>query len=148
MREALLQPLSALLAIAAGVSFVTQGAVNARLRGELGSAAWAAFASYLGGTLVMAAALLAMRAAWPELQRATWWSWTGGLLGAAYVLIVIALLPRLGAAALLALFVLGQMLGSLLFDATGAFGLARHPVDVARLAGVALLVAGVVLVRR
>ena len=41
------------LAVGAGVSFVFQQAVNANLRGELGSIWWAGFVSYLGGTLVM-----------------------------------------------------------------------------------------------
>lgn len=148
MRDALLQPLAFALAVVAGLSFVTQGVVNARLRSELGSPSWAAFASYLGGTVVMAIVLVASRAAWPPLARVSWWGWSGGLLGAIYVLVVIALLPRLGAATLLALLVLGQMLGSLLFDAAGAFGLPRHPIDLGRIAGVAFLIAGVVLVRR
>ena len=41
----------ALLAVAAGVSFVVQASVNAKLRADLGSPSWAAFWSYLGGTL-------------------------------------------------------------------------------------------------
>ena len=45
----------ALLAVGSGVSFVIQQAVNADLRSALGSAAWAGFISYLGGTLCMLA---------------------------------------------------------------------------------------------
>ena len=39
-----------LLALGAGVSFVFQQAVNANLRLDIGSAWWAGFVSYLGGT--------------------------------------------------------------------------------------------------
>ena len=51
----------ALLAVGAGVSFVMQQAVNADLRSTLGSAAWAGFISYLGGTLCMLALAVALR---------------------------------------------------------------------------------------
>ncbi|HEX3551523.1 MAG TPA: DMT family transporter [Candidatus Elarobacter sp.] len=139
------------LAVVAGISFVVQAGVNARLRVALGSPNWAALASYAGGTLVMALVVLALREPAPALAavaRAPWWAWLGGLFGAVYVVVIILLLPRLGAAALLALFVLGQMLASLAFDQLGAFGVPKHPVDATRVAGVLMLVAGVALLRR
>jgi len=151
MRPALQIAVFAVLAVSAGISFVVQGGVNARLRGALGSPNWAALASYAGGTLVMAIVVLAARDPLPSLAafaRSPWWAWLGGLFGAVYVIIIILLLPRLGAAALLALFVLGQMLASLAFDQVGAFGVPRHPVDALRIAGVLMLVGGVVLIRR
>ena len=139
------------LAVVAGISFVVQGGVNARLRGALGSPNWAALISYAGGTLVMALVVLAARDPLPTLAavvRSPWWAWLGGLFGAVYVVIIILLLPRLGAAALFALFVLGQMIASLAFDQVGAVGVPRHPIDALRVAGVLMLVAGVVLIRR
>lgn len=139
------------LAALAGASFVVQAAVNSQLRGALGSACWASFVSYLGGTLVMLAVIVAMREPLPSLEAAaksSWLSWTGGLFGAIYVVITILLLPRLGAATLLALFVTGQMLASLAFDHYGLLGLARQPADLPRLLGALLLVVGVVLIRR
>ena len=68
-------------ALAAGVSFVFQQAVNANLRGEISSAWWAGFVSYLGGTIVMLLIALALREPWPSMQviaRSHWLSWTGG----------------------------------------------------------------------
>ena len=58
------------LALLAGISFVFQQAVNANLREELGSAWWAGFVSYLGGTIVVLAVALALRepAGWVERQ--------------------------------------------------------------------------------
>jgi transporter family-2 protein len=56
-------------------------------------------------------------------------------------------LPRLGAATVLALIVVGQMLGALAFDHFGLLGLPQHPASLARLAGAAFLLFGVVLVR-
>jgi transporter family-2 protein len=138
------------LATGAGVSFVFQQAVNANLRGEIGSPWWAGFISYLGGTLAMLAAIAVLREPWPTaaaMSRASWMSWTGGLFGAIYIAISILLLPRLGAALVVALIVLGQMLGALAFDHFALLGVPENPISLTRLAGAALLVAGVVLIR-
>jgi transporter family-2 protein len=151
MRQAVQFGTLALFALVAGVSFVLQASVNARLRTALGSPNWAALASYAGGTVVMALVVLLARDGIPSaaaFRAAPWWSWTGGLLGAVYVVIIILLLPRLGTAALIALFVLGQMIASLAFDNFGLFGVPKQPIDAARIAGALLLVAGVALIRR
>jgi transporter family-2 protein len=141
----------ALLATLAGASFVMQSTVNASLRASLASPYWAAFVSYAGGTLVMAFVLLAAREASPSaasLRSAPLSVWTGGLWGAVYVVIIILLLRRMGAAPVLSLFILGQLLASLVFDHFGLLGLTRRPIDASKLLGVALVVAGAVLVRR
>jgi bacterial/archaeal transporter family-2 protein len=139
-----------LVALSAGVSFVFQQAVNSNLRLELGSAWWAGFVSYLGGTIAMLVAALALREPAPSLAiaaRSHGMSWTGGLFGAIYIAISILLLPRLGAATVIALIVAGQMIGSLAFDHFGFFGLPVHHVTFPRIAGVLFLLAGAVLVR-
>jgi transporter family-2 protein len=142
--------LFATAAAGAGVSFVMQQAVNADLRSSLGSAAWAGFVSYLGGTLCMLA-LAAVLRDWPPpvaaMPGSHWWAWSGGLFGAIYIAVSILLVQRLGAAGFIALLVGGQMLASLAFDHFGLFGLPRQPLDMPRLLGAALLVAGVALVK-
>lgn len=140
-----------LLGVAAGVCFVSQQAVNARLRIGLHSVYWSAFASYAGGTFAMAIVLLVLREGLPstaQVRSAPWWTWTGGGLGAIYVVTAILLLPRIGAAATVGFIVLGQMLASLLFDRTGALDLPIHAITPARLLGSALLILGAFLVRR
>src|SRR5580704_6710727 len=139
-----------LLAAGAGVSFVFQQAVNANLRAEIGSPWWVGFISYLGGTLAMLAVVVPLCEPWltgPTIARTSWMSWTGGIFGAVYIAISIMLLPRLGAAMVVALIVLGQMLGALAFDHFGLLGVPENPISVPRIAGAALLVAGVVLIR-
>ncbi len=139
-----------LLGIGAGVSFVTQQALNAELCGYLGSATWAAFISYCGGVITMAVVLLVMRTPWltaSSVAKSSWWLWIGGFFGAIYIVAAIVLLPRLGATTVVALIVAGQMLASLVFDQLGILGLVHHPVSLPRLAGAVLLIAGVVLIR-
>jgi bacterial/archaeal transporter family-2 protein len=138
------------LAVAAGVSVAIQQALNADLRASIGSASWAAFISYLVGSLTLAAALLAMREPWLSavaVAKSSAWSWAGGVFGTIYILVSILLLPHLGAATVVALLVTGQMLGSLVFDHYGLFGLTPHSLDLFRLAGASLLIAGVILIR-
>jgi transporter family-2 protein len=135
----------------AGVSFVIQQAVNARLRTDLGSPWWAGFVSYAGGTLVMAIAILVLRERWVLAEaalRAPWWAWTGGFFGAVYIAVSIVLVPRLGTATVVALIVTGQMASSLAFDNFGLFGVPRVPIDLSRVLAAAFLVTGVVLIRR
>ena len=96
----------ALLAVGAGVSFVMQQAVNADLRSALGSAAWAGFVSYLGGTLCMLVLAAALRDGVPSaaaVLRSNWWAWSGGFFGAIYIAISILLVPRLGTTTFVAL---------------------------------------------
>jgi transporter family-2 protein len=139
-----------LLALFAGVSFVVQQAVNSNLRVEIGSAWWAGFVSYLGGAIVMLAMVVLMRA--PMLSpgvvsTSTWWSWTGGLFGAIYIAISILLLPRLGAFAVIALIVVGQLVTSLVFDHFGILNVPQYSISITRMLGGVFLLAGAVLIR-
>jgi transporter family-2 protein len=56
--------------------------------------------------------------------------------------------PRLGITFFLMVAIAGQLAMALMLDRLGAFGLARVDVSPARLAGVALVLAGCFLVRR
>ena len=142
--------LLALLALAAGISFVLQQAANANLRIEIGSAWWACFFSYLGGTLFMLAALILIHE--PLLSatltlRSSWWSWSGGLFGAIYIAISILLLPRLGIFTVVALIVCGQLVTSLVFEHFGFLHVPLHPISTTRIIGAIFLLIGVVLIR-
>lgn len=135
----------------AGVSLVVQQLLNANLRAALNSAAWSGFVSYLAGLACMALLAAALRDPVPAASvaaRLPWWAWSGGVFGALFVGLAIYLVPQLGAATFIALLVAGQMLGSMAADHVGLLGLAQRPVDLPRLVGAALLVGGVVLIRR
>jgi len=139
-----------LLIVGAGVSLAFQQILNANLRIELGSAWWAGLISYLVGTLAMLAVAIASGGPWLSATmaaRTSWVSWTGGIFGAIFIATAILMVPRFGAATVLALIVVGQMLGSLTFDHFGLLGIPQHPANPIRLAGAAFLILGVVLIR-
>jgi transporter family-2 protein len=143
--------LPAFLAIVAGVSVVIQQALNANLRSALHSAAWSGFISYAVGLACMALLVLALRDPAPAVSvaaRIRLWAWSAGVFGAIFIGLGILLVPQIGAATFIALVVTGQMLASITFDHFGWLGLTQRPVDAPRLIGVALLIGGVVLIRR
>jgi transporter family-2 protein len=139
------------LALGLGVLLPVQAGVNAQLRVTLGAPLSAALVSFLVGTAALAAAALAARVPVPlpgVMGHAPWWHWSGGVIGALYVLGAVVLAPKLGAATLIAAVVAGQMLSSLVLDHFGWVGFAEQPVTPARLVGAALIIGGVVLVQR
>ena len=138
------------LAALAGAALPLQAGVNAQLATWVGGPIRASAVSFAVGTVVLAALALALVKAWPAPARlgdAPWWVWVGGALGALYVASTVAAAPRLGAVTLVAAVVAGQALASLVLDHFGVAGFPEHPITPGRIVGLALLVAGVLLVR-
>ncbi len=136
-----------LVAVLIGAVLPLQGLVNARLGTHIGGPVAAAFVSFLVGSAVLGLYLLATRTP-ITLQgsfRLPAWIWIGGAFGALYVACFTLLVPRIGAAGMICLAVLGQVTASLLLDQYGVLQ-APKPVDAVRIAGALLVLAGVVLV--
>jgi transporter family-2 protein len=134
-----------------GVALAMQVGLNSMVRLHVGSAAGAALINFLVGTVALAAAMLLMRAPVPsaaQLGGIPWWGWLAGLAGASYVAGSAVIGPMIGGAAFIALIVAGQMAGALALDHYGALGFPERPVTALRLAGVALVVLGVVILSR
>ncbi len=137
-----------LLAIVVGAGLTLQVGMNATIGTTVGSPLLASVLNFVIGTVALGAVALASGARLAPGTAATVpaWAWFGGLFGAAYVASVTVLGPRLGAVALLALVLLGQMAAALVVDHFGIVGFPEHAISLSRLVGVVLLVAGVVLV--
>ena len=142
------------LGLLAGAVLPMQGAINAQLREELDAAVSVGAVSFIVATLAMAGALLVSLSGRDSrlpraegLRGAPWWAWLGGLCGAGYVVSVFVSIPEVGVASTVALTIAGQQVASLLVDRHGLFRLTRRPIPPRRLTGVALLLAGVVLIQ-
>jgi transporter family-2 protein len=137
-------------AILVGAGLTIQVGMNATVRLTLGSPVIATIVNFGVGlaALVLLAVATGARVVPGSAASVPAWAWFGGLLGAAYVAATTVLGPKLGAAALLALTLAGQMVAALLVDHYGVIGFPQNPVTPARLAGAALLVAGVLLILR
>ncbi len=142
--------ISLVLAFSAGAVLPLQAGINSQLRTYAGSPLIAAFISFLIGTLLLFAMTLVLRLPWPSLSllaQAPWWAWLGGLLGAFFVFLAIVLAEELGAAVMVALIIMGQMIVSLILDHYGLVGYPRNTLGPARIIGTVLLLSGVYLIR-
>lgn len=78
---------------------------------------------------------------------APWLFVAGGVLGAFYVTLSTILIPRIGAAALMAFLVAGQLIAGMVLDRIGFLGFAVREISLGRVAGAVLLLVGAMLVR-
>jgi len=142
-----------LLAVAflVGALITVQVGTNTRLKEAFGEAMPAVILSSLLGVVILGVATLVSRTPWPSAARVLgtpWWAWLGGLLGAVYAVATVLLARRLGAAALTALVVTGQLICSVVLDHFGALGFTEHALSAGRVAGCMLMIAGFVLITR
>ncbi len=81
------------------------------------------------------------------LKGAPGWAWLGGLYGACFVAALAYASPRLGLASALTIAVASQLVTALALDRFGLLGLSAQPISLMRIAGVLLVIGGVLLVR-
>ncbi|MEP9390391.1 DMT family transporter [Mesorhizobium sp. KR9-304] len=140
-----------LLGIVSGAFIAIQAPINSQLARGLGLPVAAAAFSFLSGAIVLGiATLVVTRGQGISLDwkaPAPWLFVAGGVLGGSYVTISTLLIPRIGAAALMALIVAGQLLAGMLMDRIGFLGMAVREISLGRVAGALLLMAGAVLIR-
>ena len=84
-------------------------------------------------------------AQWRSLS---WYMWGAGIFGVILYQTINITLPRLGAVAMLALIIIGQLLAGVAVDALGLFGTIPRPLDLSRIVGMLLLLSGGYLVMR
>lgn len=75
-----------------------------------------------------------------------WWAWIGGVLGACYVLAVIFLAQKLGAAVFTGLSVTAAIVTSVALDHFVWVGFEQQTAGLGRIVGCALMIGGLVLV--
>jgi len=138
----------ALLSLFAGAMIVLQAPINARLGSVMGGPLVAAFLSFLTGTLALGLCLLVLRksVAISQITHTSPWMWVGGVLGAILVFTTIFAVPRLGATAMFALVIGGQVLFSLILDHYGFLLPQATAISPLRLLGAGLLVSGIALI--
>ena len=138
-----------LLAALIGAAFAAQPAINAVAAHTFQSAIPAAVLS-IGITLVASSALMVLTGTTPSLTmigNLPWWVVLGGLIGVLVVAGGAAIVPVTGVALFFVCLVFGQLLGSIIIDHFGAFGVPVREFSVMRALGLACAAIGVALVR-
>lgn len=133
-----------------GAATALQAPTNAKMMTAVGSPVNAAFVSFAVGTAALGilAVVLQTRPDMAASRALPWYAWVGGLYGAIFVVAAAWGVPKLGVATTITLMVAGQLMLSLVLDHFGVMGVPKQPLNLSRVAGVALVLAGVLLVRR
>jgi len=143
--------LFAMLAVVfGGAATALQAPTNAKMMTAVGSPVNAAFVSFAVGTAALGilAVVLQTRPDMAASRALPWYAWVGGLYGAVFVVAAAWGVPKLGVATTITLMVAGQLLLSLVLDHFGVMDVPKQPMNLGRIAGVALVLIGVLLVRR
>ena len=139
-----------LLVFIAGAMVALQAPTNAMLAKAGGSPVLAALISFAVGTIALFAVWLLSgnRPGSAAFAGLPWYAWVGGLYGAVFVAVAAYAAPKIGLATLITVGIAGQIAMALWMDHVGALGLPRESANLGRILGAALVLAGVVLVRR
>ncbi len=140
-----------LLPVLCGVTITTQASVNSQLRHTIHNPIAAAFISFVVGTIILFFAVVAYRHGFPsisELKEVSWHQYTGGLLGAFFVTVIIFTLPKIGSANMFILIIAGQLITSLLYDHFGILGAPIQSVNWKKIAGVVMVIVGVYIANK
>jgi bacterial/archaeal transporter family-2 protein len=140
-----------ILPILGGIAVATQTAINGQLRSSVGSPLVAALISFTIGTLTLVALTLLTKQETPsitQLAAIDKYKFTGGIMGAFFITIMIISIQRMSIANILALVVAGQLIVSLVYDHFGLIGVKQSPITLTRLAGSAALILGAYLINK
>jgi transporter family-2 protein len=139
-----LQTLLAMVAaFSAGCGFAFGFSANAQVSRHTGHPLGGALMNFLVGTLALSGVVLAGFGGHPQLSglsAAPWWTYLGGVCGAAFVTIGLVAIPRVGLAISGLATVFGQLAMSMVLDVTGLFGPAL-PLSLQKLGGAVVLLA-------
>jgi transporter family-2 protein len=132
-----------------GGCIALQAPINAGLGRSTGNFA-AATVSFAVGTILLASIVFASGKAdgLSNVAHVEWYYLLGGALGAAYVFSALVLVSEIGAGAVAAATVTGQLTTSVVLDRIGFLGLDKEPISLSRLCGVLLLLGGTYLIVR
>jgi bacterial/archaeal transporter family-2 protein len=137
-------------ALFAGVLNTLQTGANTQLNKALAAPAWAL--TTIGGATLLTgvAAVVLTGARWAENgpAQAPWWAWIGGIGGATYILANLLVADKVGAAVFMGLTVTAAVITSLIMDHFGLLGFEVHKAGIGRVAGGALMVAGLGLIAK
>lgn len=138
------------LPFVAGAFLPLQAGINGQLAKQISSVMSAALVSFVVGTLALLMVVLIQRElpTLDALKGVGWWQWGGGLLGAVFIATAAFAGPRIGALLFMTLVLAGQLSMALTLDHFGWAGYREAPISVGKMAGLALIIGGVWLIRR
>jgi transporter family-2 protein len=125
--------------------------MNHTLRVSLENPWLASLVSFLPIVALLACLMMCLPHPLPSergLAEMPWWAPLGGLVGAFAVVAGLLFVGEVGAGAFAGLTITANILMSLVIDRFGMFGMQVHEFSAGRIAGAALMVAGITLISK
>lgn len=143
-------PAFAAIMLLTGVGIPILAALNGGLGGRLGSPLAASVLLFGLALLIALTGALVTRSVGDIKFSADipFHFYLGGLFVAFYVIAVTFIAPRFGVGNAIFFVLVGQLVSAATIDHFGLFGSIQFPIDAKRIAGIALMIAGVWLARR
>lgn len=130
----------------AGGCSAAQAPTNTALALTVGSVNASLTNMFVGLVVTFIAAMVRYRGHFAPLKLSFgWWKYTGGLFGAAYVILVVLATPSLGVGIVMGALMLGQLGGGVVLDAYGLMGCTKQTITRWHKIGIALIATGVVV---
>lgn len=141
-----------LVGFIAGVLVAARNSINGQLGVVLESSIQAGFIALITGTVVLLIFTGIARQGLTNVTNAVkdkvpWWVWTGGILGAFFIVAIAYLVPVLGTGTVIIIGILGQLSCSLAIDKYGLLNSQKRPVTFRQLVGLLFLLIGAITVR-
>ena len=137
-------------AIIIGVGVSLQPPINSVMARSLGSPLFAAAISLfisLNVALVLWLILDKSSTELAQIKTLPWWVICGGFIGVLFVAGSIVVAPVTGIALFFVCVVAGQLIGASVMDQFGLFGLPVKSINITKLIGLVLVVAGAIIVQ-
>lgn len=136
-----------LYALIAGAAMSLQGVMNTRLGDKAGVLETNAFVQLVGFVLALLIAFFFGKGDIRQIGQAPWYSWLGGVLAPVITVTVMLSISGLSPTVAISTILLSQLTVAALIDAFGWLGSEKLPFTWQKIAGVALMVAGVLLMK-
>ena len=133
----------------AGILNAIHAGTNAKLNETMGRPWWSSVIVCVIAGLVLLAGVLVTRERFPSLPsiaHTPWWAWVGTAIAGVPVITTLLYAGRLGGAAFNGLVITATMVTSILLDNYGLLGFSVHPINVWRIVGGVVMLAGMALI--
>lgn len=134
----------------AGSLLPLQTGLNAKMGKEIASPIWASLLSFTIGAIALLIYVLVTNNSfqYAGFKTIPKYTWLAGVFGAFYVSVVVLAFPKLGPSLTFGLIVAGQLLISLFLDHFNILVHQQHSINIQRIVGILMIIAGVVLIRK
>lgn len=140
-----------ILSLISGALIPVQASTNAAFSKVTGNAISTALVVFATGLLAVGVYALITRTPIPTIEQfrnAPVYGYAGGFIIAFYVILITIVVPKLGVGPAIGLIITGQVLSAVAIDHFGLFGATVRELDLKRIFGALLMIAGIYFVMK